>query len=69
MAKIGPIEQFASELQQLRRDVSEIAADVKSLLATRSFTRGVWRAVGVIGGLAGAIAALAVSVAQHFWPR
>ena len=41
--------------------LSGIASDVKSLLGTRSFNKGVWWTITVIAGVAGSIASIAVA--------
>lgn len=44
--------------ESLTKLVTSIASDVKSLLESRSFTRGVWRAASVAGGSVGGIVAV-----------
>lgn len=41
--------------------LAEIQTDLRSLLATRSFTRGIWKAVTIIAIVVSTLASLAVS--------
>jgi hypothetical protein len=47
--------------------VESIANDVKSLLDSRSFTRGVWKAASVAGGSVGGVVAVAAFIVS--WLR
>jgi hypothetical protein len=55
--------EYDARLQNLETKVDDIAKDVKSLLASRSFTRGVWQSVVVT---ATAVSAL-VGLVLHWW--
>lgn len=44
--------------QALTELVTSVANDVKSLLESRSFTRGVWKAASVAGGSVGGLVAV-----------
>jgi hypothetical protein len=58
------IEADAVAFRTLGAQIIEVNQDVKSLLATRSFLRGTWFAVGVFGTL---IATLTGLIAKY-WP-
>lgn len=45
--------------------VTSIATDVKSLLDSRSFTRGAWKAIVMAASAAGAMAGLIISYLRH----
>lgn len=47
--------------------LDDIGTDVKSLLQSRSFSRGFWKAVLLVGGGAGTIAGLIVTAVKALW--
>ena len=53
--------------ERLTALVEAIGGDVKSLLDSRSFQRGAWKAIGVVGGVAGTIAGLLVAIVKALW--
>ncbi len=59
------IEADARAFQELGTQIIEVNKDVKSLLASRSFLRGTWFAVGVFGTLVVSITGLVAA----FWPH
>lgn len=54
-------KQDSDRFAMVTAKLEEVASDVKSLLATRSFHQGAWKMLVVIAGAAGTIAALIVS--------
>jgi hypothetical protein len=53
--------------ERLTALVESIGGDVKSLLDSRSFQRGAWKAISVVGGIAGTVAGLLVTFVKHLW--
>lgn len=51
--------------ERLTTLVESIGGDVRSLLASRSFQRGAWKAITVVGSVAGGLAAIVVAIARH----
>lgn len=49
--RLAKVEEKVSRLDE---KVDEIALDVKSLLASRSYTRGMVKMASIVGGLVGA---------------
>lgn len=52
--------------EQLTKLVESIATDVKSLLQSRSFFRGAWKAASVAGGAVGGIVAI-IALVVSWW--
>jgi hypothetical protein len=50
------IEADARAFLELSNQILEVNKDVKSLLSSRSFLRGAWFAIGVLGTLVAAVA-------------
>jgi len=46
----------------VEKKLDDIGGDVKSLLVSRSYVRGAWKAIVVLGGTAGAVVSLAVAL-------
>lgn len=53
-----------SRHEENKQTLAIISADVKSLLDSRSFTRGVWKAASTAGGMVGGIVAILALVIQ-----
>jgi len=55
-----------AEIASLQREISELRIDVRSILATLAEARGGWKTLMAVGGLAGAVGALATKFALAF---
>jgi hypothetical protein len=64
LAMEAHIEADAAAFRTLGAQIIEVNQDVKSLLATRSFLRGTWFAVGVFGTLVVTVGGLIAK----YWP-
>jgi hypothetical protein len=54
--------QFAAVNERL----TEIGADVKSLLQSRSYIRGAWKAVAVVSGATATVVSIVIAILKHF---
>lgn len=52
------IGRHEAEIEQLQRDMTEIKADVKAIIATMEQAKGGWRAIALVAGMAGLLGAL-----------
>lgn len=57
------IGEHAAKIESLGRDISEIKADVKTLLASQAKIDGGWRVLGVVGAVGGAVGGMLVKMA------
>lgn len=56
------IESFHARVANLEKEVQELRADVKELLAIMNAGKGAWRTLAVVGGAVIAISGLAITV-------
>lgn len=50
--------KLTAQVERLEADVTELRADVKSMIAILEQAKGGWRTLMLIGGLAGAVGAV-----------
>ena len=55
-----------AEIASLQREIAELRTDVRSILTTLAEARGGWKTLMAVGGLAGAVGALATKLALAF---
>lgn len=68
-ARFSSIEANTASLAVAVTALTSISQDVKSLLETRTFTRGMVKMLTVVAGCVSAVAmALLGLLAKHFWP-
>lgn len=60
------IAQLEKVADQHTAQLNEIGVDVKSLLATRSFTRGVWRAAVVTATMVSGLVTIVFEMLRYF---
>lgn len=58
-------EEDARRFVEMNGKLDDIATDVKSLLASRSYMRGAWKAIITAASAAGAAAGLLISYLRH----
>lgn len=59
-------DRLATTLEAMVKNQESIAADVKSLLQSRSFTRGVWRAAATVGAIVSVLVTVSIEVVKWF---
>lgn len=72
MARFQSIEEkitfVATQMANMVASFAQIGLDVKSLLATRSYTQGAWKMLTVLAVLVSAIVAMISAFLQNKWP-
>lgn len=58
-------EQLIGELREVNADLKTVNTDVKTLIQTRSFAFGAWKAATVIGGIIVVLAGLILTYLKH----
>lgn len=59
-------ERDARRFDEMAACVASVAADVKSLLHSRTFLYGAWKAIAIVGGIAGFLGGIAVAITKAF---
>jgi phage shock protein A len=60
------IARLEVQVETLEREMSEMRADVKEILAQFSEAKGSWKTLLAVAGLAGTLGAFASKIAQFF---
>lgn len=60
------IARLSVQVEVLERDMTELKADVKSLLALVNQTRGGWKTIVLVAGVAGTMGALFAKLVPLF---
>ena len=72
MTRFQSIEEkmalVATQMTNMAASFSQIAADVKSLLATRSYTQGAWKMLTVLAVVISAAVSMISNFLQNRWP-
>lgn len=61
------VQADAKSFEGVEQALKEIGGDVKSLLDTRTFQRGAWKATVTIAGAAGTAGGIVFALAKHLW--
>ena len=61
------VQADAKSFEHVEGVLKEIGGDVKSLLDTRNFQRGAWKATVTIAGAAGTAGGIVFALAKHLW--
>jgi hypothetical protein len=60
-------EEDTRRFSEVNEKLDNIGADVKSLLGSRQYTRGFWKAILLVGGGAGGAVGIVVAVVKSLW--